>query len=184
MVKLFFKLVFIKILGWKIKGDYPYHEKKLIIVVGPHTSLWDFGVGVAVRGLLGFKSNFLAKAELFRNPILAKILTWTGGAPVDRGNRNADVVGSVVEIYNSRENFVLALAPEGTRSKVKQLKSGFYRIAKQANIPILVVGFDFKTKTVEFLKPFLPGDDMQSDMDSIVDFYRKNTGKNPELGLN
>ncbi|MEQ6121232.1 1-acyl-sn-glycerol-3-phosphate acyltransferase [Reichenbachiella sp. MALMAid0571] len=184
MVKLFFKLVFIKILGWKIIGEYPYHEKKLIIIIGPHTSLWDFAVGVAVRGLLGFKSNYLVKAELFRNPILAKILTWTGGVPVDRGNRNTDVVGSVVEIYNKREQFVIALTPEGTRSKVKQLKTGFYRIAKQANVPILVAGFDFKKRTVEFLEPFLPGEDMQSDMDFIMNFYKGVTGKNPELGLN
>lgn len=184
MVRFFFKLIFFRILGWKIVGKYPFQEKKLIIIIAPHTSLWDFAVGVGVRGSLGFKSSFLAKAELFKNPILSKILTWTGGVPVDRGNRNADVVGSVVKIFNEREKFVIALAPEGTRSKVKQLKTGFYRIAKQAHVPILAAGFDFKKKTVEFLEPFVPGDDMDKDMEHLMDFFRTLSGKNPELGLN
>ncbi|MFY0652553.1 MAG: 1-acyl-sn-glycerol-3-phosphate acyltransferase [Cyclobacteriaceae bacterium] len=183
MIQYFFRLVFIKILGWRIIGDYPYHEKKLIIIVAPHTSLWDFAVGVAVRGTLNFKSNFLAKAELFKNPILSKVLTWTGGVPVDRGNRKANVVGSVVDIYNEREEFVIALAPEGTRSKVRHLKSGFYRIAKEANIPILIAGFDFKKKTVEFLPLLRPGEDMDADMEYIMKYYRTLHGKNPELGL-
>jgi 1-acyl-sn-glycerol-3-phosphate acyltransferase len=183
MVKLFFKLVFIKLLGWRIKGEYPYHIKKLIVIFGPHTSLWDFAVGVSVRGILGFQSNFLAKAELFRNPILAKILTWMGGVPVDRGNRNTDVVGSIVEIFKTRESFVIALAPEGTRSKVAKLKTGFYRIAKEANIHILPVSFNFGNKTVEFLEPFIPIGYMEKDIDFLMNYYKGIRGKNPELGL-
>lgn len=183
MIKLFFKIVYFKLLGWKIKGEFPYHLDKLVIVVAPHTSLWDFAIGVLVRGILDFKSNFLAKAELFKNPILSKILTWMGGVPVDRGNRNTDVVGSVIKIYNNRKRFVIALTPEGTRSKVTKLKTGFYRIAKEANVHILPVGFDFKNKNVEFLDPFIPSDDMDKDIAFLMDYYRGIHGKNPELGL-
>ncbi len=183
MAKLFFKLVFIKMLGWKIVGRFPYEEKKLIILVAPHTSFWDVAVGVSVRAILQFKSHYLVKAELFKNPLLAKFLTWTGGVPVDRGNRKADVVGEVVRIYDTRERFVLALAPEGTRSKVKQLKTGFYRIAKQAQVPILAAGFDFQKKEVVFMEPFLPGDDMDKDMAMVMNFYKNFTGKNPALDL-
>ena len=106
-----------------------------------------------------------------------------GGVPVDRGNRKTDVVGEVVKIYKERERFVIALAPEGTRSKVKKLKTGFYRIAKDANIHILVAGFDFKKKTVEFLEPFIPGEDMDKDMKYLMDYFKGLSGKNPELGL-
>ena len=106
-----------------------------------------------------------------------------GGVPVDRGNRNTDVVGSIINIFNDRKRFVIALAPEGTRSKVTKLKTGFYRIAKEANVHILPVGFDFKNKTVEFLEPFIPSDDMEKDMDFLMDYYRGIHGKNPELGF-
>ena len=183
MISLFFKLVFIKLLGWRIVGDYPFHEKKLIIVVAPHTSFWDFGVGVAVRGYLNFKSNYLAKKELFNNPVLSWFLTNTGGVPVDRGNKNVDVVGQTIELFKSREEFVIALTPEGTRARVEKLKTGFYRIAKGADVPILVAGFDFKEKTCEFLPPFKPGDDMQKDIDYIMDFFKTKTGQNPQLDL-
>jgi 1-acyl-sn-glycerol-3-phosphate acyltransferase len=183
VIKLFFKIVFTKLFGWKIKGHFPYHLDKLIIVVAPHTSLWDFAIGISVRTTLGFRSNFLAKAELFKYSILSEILTWMGGVPVDRGNKNTDVVGSVISIFNNRKRFVIALAPEGTRSKVTRLKTGFYRIAKEANVHILPVSFDFKNKTVEFLEPFIPSDDMEKDMDFLMDYYRGIQGKNPELGF-
>ena len=183
MSSLFFKFIFHTLLGWKIVGNYPHDVKKMVIVIGPHTSLWDYGVGVCVRNILKFKSSYLVKAELYKNPIMAKFLTWMDGIPVDRGNKNADVVGSVVKVYKERDYFVLAITPEGTRSKVRRLKTGFYRIALAAEVPILIAGFDFKKKEVAFDELFHPTGNMEKDIDYIMNYFKRFEGKNPELGL-
>lgn len=181
MLRPFYLLIF-KLLGWKIVGEFPRHLKKFIIAVAPHTSNWDFPVGVMARSVLRIKdAQFLGKASLFKPPF-GWIFRALGGYPVDRSSRH-DVVQQAVDIFNAHENFVLALAPEGTRKKVDKLRTGFYYIAKGANVPIVPVGFDFSTKRVIIGSPLTPSDNFDRDMETLLAFYRTIKGKNPELGL-
>jgi 1-acyl-sn-glycerol-3-phosphate acyltransferase len=181
MLRAFFKLIF-DLLGWKIVGDFPRQLKKYIVAVAPHTSNWDFPLGVMARSILRMKNTrFLGKHSLFKPPF-GWFFRSLGGYPVDR-SQSHDVVHQVVDIFNSHDDFILALAPEGTRKKVDKLRTGFYYIAKGANVPIVPVGFDFSTKRIVIGDPLLPTEDFDHDMDMLITFYQKMKGKNPELGL-
>jgi 1-acyl-sn-glycerol-3-phosphate acyltransferase len=111
-VKYIYKFIF-WVLGWKIVGDVPRDQKKYIIITVPHTSNWDFIIGVMVRGIMGFKSKFLGKKSLFKAPY-GWLFRWLGGYPVDR-SRSRNLVDQVIDIYNQHREFVIAVAPEGTR---------------------------------------------------------------------
>jgi 1-acyl-sn-glycerol-3-phosphate acyltransferase len=182
MFRPLYILIF-KILGWKIEGDFPEDLKKYIVAVAPHTSNWDFPLGVMARSILRMRNTyFLGKHTLFKPPF-GWFFRWLGGYPVDRSTSH-DVVQQVVDVFNQHENFIIALAPEGTRKKVEKLRSGFYHIAKTAHIPIVPVGFDFSKKRVVISKPFYPTDNQEADFDTLLAFYRTMRGKNPELGIN
>jgi 1-acyl-sn-glycerol-3-phosphate acyltransferase len=167
--------------GWKITGQFPAELKKYIIAVAPHTSNWDFVVGVAARSILRIeKTKFLGKSQLFRAPY-GWFFRTLGGYPVERG-ANHDMVKQVAHLFNSHDEFVLAIAPEGTRKKVEKLRTGFYYIAKAADVPIIPVGFDFKKKEVVIGQPLYPRD-AEQDFIKLVTFYQNITGRNPELGF-
>ena len=181
MFRPIYILIF-KILGWKTSGSMPVDIKKFVVAVAPHTSNWDFLVGVAARSILRIqKAQFLGKSQLFRPPF-GWFFRMLGGHPVERAS-SQDMVDQVVKIFNKHERFILAMAPEGTRKKVEKLRTGFYYIAKGAHIPIIPVGFDFRLKTVIVSQPLYPTDNMDSDLEKILSFYRTITGRNPELGL-
>lgn len=168
----------LKALGWKIeKEEWPFPPKYVFIVV-PHTSNWDFPLGLMVRSALGIDIKYVGKASLFRGP-LGGIFRWLGGYPVDR-SKHSNFVDSVVAIFNSKEKFAITIAPEGTRKKVDQLKTGFYFIAKGARVPILLCRFDWQNKRIGISKSFYPTDDMQADFDFIYNYFRGVKGKNPE----
>jgi 1-acyl-sn-glycerol-3-phosphate acyltransferase len=176
-----YELLF-RISGWKIKGEFPSEMKKYIVAVAPHTSNWDFVVGLAARSILRMKhTKFLGKSPLFRAPY-GWIFKALGGYPVDRSSHH-DMVKQVVDLFNSHDHFILAIAPEGTRKKVEKLRTGFYYIAKAASIPIFPVGFDFKKKEVIIGKPLFPGENMNEDFKKLLSFYSQIHGRNPELGL-
>jgi 1-acyl-sn-glycerol-3-phosphate acyltransferase len=180
MIKLFLRLWW-KLNGWKIKGDFPYHVKKMVIIVAPHTSWKDVLVGFAARDQLKiYKARFLGKKELFDGPFgwLFKML---GGTPVDRFSKQG-AVEQVVELFNKHDEFILALSPEGTRKKVEKLRTGFYHIAKHANVPIQMIGFDFSTKEIVIAELFYPVNEVE-DFKSIIDFFAPIKGAKPELGL-
>ena len=183
MFKAFSKLIFLKILGWKIVGGFP-DKPKYIIIVAPHTSNWDFLTGVFVRAIVPEikAAKYLGKKSLFKPP-LGWLFKAMGGYPVDR-TKSKNQVDAVVDIFDKHEEFVIAMAPEGTRSKVEKLKSGFYYIALKANIPIVMVAFDYGKKQVVVNQPeFYPTGDFESDIEQILSFYRGIKGKNPELGI-
>ncbi len=180
-MRLIFQWIF-KLLGWKITGDIPVHLRKYIIAVAPHTSSWDFPLGVMTRSILRIeRTRFLGKDSLFKPPF-GWFFRSLGGYPVDRSGRH-DVVQQAVDIFNAHDDFILALAPEGTRKKVEKLRTGFYFIAKGANVPIVPVGFDFATRSIVVGNPMMPTDNFDQDMDYLLTFYRKMKGKNPALGL-
>ncbi len=174
-MRIVFRSIF-KILGWKIVGDAPRQLKKYIIIVAPHTSNWDFPLGVAVRSIMGFKANFLGKKELF-DSALGWLFRKLGGYPVDRG-RATHLVDEVIHIIEREDHFVIAIAPEGTRKNVKRWKTGFYHIAVRAKIPIVMVGFDYSTKTIFWAEPFYPSGDLSKDAVVMQDFYKDKVGKN------
>jgi 1-acyl-sn-glycerol-3-phosphate acyltransferase len=181
MGRLFWKIYW-KLSGWKIKGIYPQHIKKAVLVVAPHTSGWDVIVGMAARAAIPIKNaHFLGKKELFDGPF-GWFFRWAGGVPVDRTVQK-NMVEQVAEMFKGKESFAVALSPEGTRKKVEKLKTGFYHIAKQANVPMILAGLDFAGKQVILSEPFFAGDNQEEDIKKIISFFAPIRGKHPELGL-
>jgi 1-acyl-sn-glycerol-3-phosphate acyltransferase len=168
--------------GWKIEGKFHFELPKSIMIVAPHTHWVDFFIGLAVRKKLHFEFvHFLGKSELFWPP-LGWLLRNLGAYPVDRQQKH-NMVDQVVEIFNKKERFHLALSPEGTRKKVTKLRSGFYHIAKNAHIPIVTVGFDFAQRRVVFAEPFFASADEKADKYKIVQFFKQFKGYIPEYGI-
>lgn len=168
-------------MGWTTVGSMP-HLKKYVIAVAPHTSWWDFVIGILARSVLKIeRARFLGKSQLFRPPF-GWFFRMLGGTPVDRSGSH-DVVDQVVKIFDAHDEFILGLAPEGTRKKVNRLRTGFYYIAKKAGVPIIPVGFDFKKKQVIIGDPLFPSDDFERDLEILLSFYRQINGKIPSLGL-
>jgi 1-acyl-sn-glycerol-3-phosphate acyltransferase len=168
-VKYIYKFFF-WVLGWKIVGDVPRDQKKYIIITVPHTSNWDFIIGVMVRGIMGFKSKFLGKKSLFKAPY-GWLFRWLGGYPVDR-SRSRNLVDQVIDIYNQHREFVIAVAPEGTRKNVDEWKTGFYHIAHGAHIPIVRSKIDIQKKIVQFFEPFWTTGDIDIDLPKIKEVYQ------------
>ena len=161
---------YFKIRGWKIEGAFPYHLKKSVIIVAPHTHYNDFFLGMAFRKKLHLEFvHFLGKKELFIPP-LSWILRSLGGRPVDRSKTN-HLVEDVVSMFKEKETFHIALSPEGTRKKVIRLRTGFYHIAKNAQVPIVMIGLDFANRSVVFAPPFEPSLDQKVDMFNIIAFF-------------
>ena len=176
MFRLISLLIF-KINGWKIDDRLVYPEK-CIIIAAPHTSNWDFLIGQCYRYIQKIYPKYLIKSELFY-PILGTILRLNGGIPVYRDKAH-NVVSQIVEKFNTSNKFRLALAPEGTRSKVKKWKTGFYHIALKANVPIVLCKLDFKTKTCGAFDQITPTGDFNLDMKYIEDAFKDFQGKNIE----
>ncbi|MEY2923438.1 MAG: hypothetical protein RL108_2064 [Bacteroidota bacterium] len=180
MKKQFYKWLFFKVMGWKIVGTIDPEIKKCVMMVLPHTSAHDFYLGIFTRGIVGLEMNFVAKKELFQFPFGA-YFRYMGGAALDRtGGLNK--VDSIAAIFDKKETFRLAVAPEGTRKYVSELKTGFYYIALKANVPIIPVAFDFGNKEVRFGKPLLPSGDYDSDIRILNQHFIGVTGKIPEYG--
>lgn len=173
-----------KLFGWKVSGTKP-DLKKYVIIVAPHTSNWDFFVGWGARNVLGFRPNFLAKDSLFKIPLVGWFLKFIGGVAVERSNKrkSKQLVEQVVELYKTRDEFIMTITPEGTRSYAPTWKTGFYRIAHQAGVPIVKIGFDYASKTVFIDKPFHPSGDMDKEIEEIKSYFKQFTGKNPENGV-
>jgi 1-acyl-sn-glycerol-3-phosphate acyltransferase len=167
--------------GWKIRGEFPYPIPKMVIAAGPHTSAWDFIIGLAVKHELKIKQgHFLGKKELFEGPF-GWFFRKMGGIPVDRSS-STGLVDQVVAAFSEHDQFILAMSPEGTRKRVDRLKTGFYHIAKEAQAPILPIGFDFLKKEVIIGEPLYPSNET-TDMKHIITFLGACHGKHPEKGL-
>jgi 1-acyl-sn-glycerol-3-phosphate acyltransferase len=179
----FFWRVFLTLMGWRTDVVFPYHHvKKYMVLVGPHTSNWDFVIGLAYRTILGMsKVRFLGKKELFRPPF-GFIFYALGGTPVDRSSKQ-HMVDDVAELFNRHDEFALAMAPEGTRRKVDKLKSGFYFIARKANVPYVMAGLDYKKKQAIFSELMYTTESKADDFERVHAFFRTIEAKIPEQGL-
>jgi 1-acyl-sn-glycerol-3-phosphate acyltransferase len=173
-----YQFIFFRLLGWKIVGTIEEEVKKCVLMVMPHTSNFDFFLGLFSRGIIGIEMNFVGKKELFMFPF-GYYFRSIGGAPLDRsGGKN--LVDAIVDIFNSRQVFRMAIAPEGTRKKVTQLKTGFYYIALKANVPIIPVAFDYGNKEVRIGNPVSVSGDFDADIKIILSHFKEAQGKFPE----
>ena len=172
------KFIFFTIFGWKIDVPYPKEVRKSVVIPMPHTSNWDFPIGIIIRPIMGINISFAAKDSLFFFPLNLLMKFW-GGYPVDR-SRKTNFVDACVAIFNKKDDFILAVAPEGTRTKVEKLKTGFYHIAMKAGVPIVCCKFDWGTKTVGFSDPFYPTGDYAADLPKLLAYFKGVKGKVPE----
>jgi 1-acyl-sn-glycerol-3-phosphate acyltransferase len=177
-MRLLTRFILYTVLGWKIVGNFPKGLKKYLIIAAPHTHWLDFPLGIAVKWAEGAPINFIGKASLFKPPF-GFIFRWLGGTPVDRST-SSNKVQAIIDIFNSKEKFILALSPEGTRKKVTKWKTGFYHIAKGANVPIVMSTLNFKQKEVKISKPFYLTDNIDEDFKVIYKYFKGVKGKIPE----
>ncbi len=163
--------------GWRLKGELPGLDK-YILIAAPHTSNWDFVIALTAKYIVREKINYLGKHKLFF-PLWGWFFRATGGSPVDRSKHN-NLVDAAVDEFKRGKTYKLALAPEGTRSNVGRWKTGFYHIARTADVPVICIGLDFKNKQVVIDRPRRVTDDMAYDMNQILDFFRGIEGKYPK----
>ena len=170
----------LRLMGWRVVGVMP-RVPKLVVIVAPHTSNWDFPIGLACgygSGLLSaWPYGFLAKDSLFRWP-LGPVLRALGGIPIDR-SASSTVVDQMAAVFAGRERFLLVVTPEGTRKRTAFWKSGFYHIARAAGVPIMPVAFDYGRRECRFGEVIVPRGDVEADLEVLRAFYAGVTPKHP-----
>lgn len=169
--------VLLKILGWKKIGELP-RIPKYVIILAPHTSNWDVFYGVLLAYSLRADAYFMAKHQMFRFPF-GPIVRWLGALSIDR-SKSSNTVQSIISLYDTYSNFVIALAPEGTRKKVDKWKTGFYNIAMGANIPIVMTYLNYKTKSGGVGGVLYPTGDLEADFLKMKKVYKNAYGYYPE----
>ncbi|MCB0789185.1 MAG: 1-acyl-sn-glycerol-3-phosphate acyltransferase [Flavobacteriales bacterium] len=174
--------IYFKLLGWRVEDHRPPGLKQYIVVVAPHTSNWDFPIGVLVRSICRMNDvRYLAKKSLFKPPF-GWLFRLLGGYPVDRSVPH-HLVDQVTDYFRTIPDFKLAITPEGTRKRVDKWKTGFHRIARQANVPVILAAMDYGNKVVSFTDVFPLTDDLESDIERMKQHYRPIRGKNPDQGV-
>lgn len=175
------KWIYFKLLGWKVVGNVTMSKdtvKKVVLIAAPHTSNQDFFIALLLRQVVGIKANFVGKKELFVWPF-GYYFRKIGGAPLDRTS-GQNKVQAIAKLFETSDEFRLALSPEGTRKKVHEWRTGFYYIAKTANVPIIMFTFDFEHKQNKVSEPFYLTDDVEADLKFIQSFFKGVKGKIPE----
>ncbi|MBL4643228.1 MAG: 1-acyl-sn-glycerol-3-phosphate acyltransferase [Flavobacteriaceae bacterium] len=169
------KFIFTKLMGWKLVNDFPKDIQKYVVIAAPHTSWQDFPIGILARNTSGIKINFIGKASLFKGPF-GFIFKRLGGTPVDRSTSN-NLVDAIIQIFDKKEQFRLALSPEGTRKKVDKWKTGFYYIAKGAKVPIVMATLDFGKKQVKISEPYYTTENKEKDFEYFHSFFNPKMAK-------
>ena len=165
------------LMRWKVKGQLP-DKKKFIMIAAPHSSNWDFIFFMLVVFKFKMPIHWMGKHTMFAWPF-GWILKRLGGIPIDRSIKT-DTVQVMVDVFAKTKDFILTIAPSGTRSKTKKWKSGFYHIANQSKVPIVCGYIDYKNKVTGFGPTFIPTNDIESDMITIKKFYQPFSAR-PEL---
>jgi 1-acyl-sn-glycerol-3-phosphate acyltransferase len=170
-------LAILRITGWHITGEFP-NIQKYIIVGAPHTSNWDFPLTMLLMFGSGVRFNWIAKASLFRWPF-GGLLRRMGGIPVWR-DRKTNFVSQTVEAFDKAAHLIIAISPEGTRSKVARWKTGFYYMAMGAKVPIVMGFVDYARKQVGIGPVLYPSGNIDSDFAVLREFYSDKTGRFPD----
>lgn len=168
---------FLKLTGWEAEGFRPA-QPKFVLIAAPHTTNWDLAYLLAFAVIFDLRITWMGKHVLFRPP-LGWVMRAVGGMPVVRSKRG-DLVGQLVKEFESRETLALVVPAEGTRSYTSHWKSGFYHIARGANVPIVMSYLDYARRRGGFGAALLPTGDVREDMDEIRDFYEDIIGKFPD----
>lgn len=169
--------------GWKVDFD-GLPAMQGVVMVYPHTSNWDFIVGIFAKWALGLQVRFWAKDSLFRVPLFGRWAKWLGGVAVNRASSSGLVGGTVQQMQAARERgelFWLAVAPEGTRSRAAGWRSGAYQVALQAQVPVGLAYLDYATRTVGFNTFVRLGGDPERDLALMASHLAQHTGKRPEM---
>jgi 1-acyl-sn-glycerol-3-phosphate acyltransferase len=172
-----FSVSFLKITGWKIEGSLPASASKSVLIAAPHTSNWDLPYTLMVAFALRLNIYWMGKAEIFRPPFRG-LMRWLGGIPVARETANNLVAASAAAITAADGPVQLIVPPEGTRSKRREWKTGFYHIAVTAQVPIVLAYMDYEKKISGLGEIFLPTGDVEADIAAIKAFYAPFKGKN------
>lgn len=173
----------LRLAGWRLDfAGFPARQG--VVLVYPHTSNWDFVLGVLVKWATGLQPRWWGKDSLFRIPLLNRWMRWIGGIPVDRHSRHGVVARTAAQLREAvarGDDFWLAAAPEGTRSRASGWRSGAYQVAVQAQAPIALVAFDFGTRTVRVRDFVLPSGDTARDFACFAAVFRGVRGYRPDL---
>ena len=165
------------LLGWHIEGEVP-NVPRCVVIIAPHTSNWDFVIGLATLLALDLRVTWLGKHQIFRGPF-GPLCRRLGGVAVDRSAAGG-VVGRAAAVLAPPHSTFLAIAPEGTRRKVEHWKSGFWRIARAAGVPIVPVAFDYRTRAVVFVgEPYTPTADYAADLAALQRRFSAEMARNP-----
>jgi 1-acyl-sn-glycerol-3-phosphate acyltransferase len=165
--------------GWTVVGEVP-EPRRFVLIATPHTSNWDFLYFIGGTRELGISPSFMGKKQMFPWPF-TNMIKQMGGIPVDR-SKSTNVVDAMIAEFATRDEFMLTIAPEGTRGKVREWKSGFYHIAVGAGVPLVIGMMDYAKKTVGLGAAIWPSGDYAADMAKVAEFYRGCTPKYPALG--
>lgn len=168
---------FLALQGWRIEGTIDDLNKG-VMIAAPHTSNWDFVYTMAMFFSQESRIRWMGKKEMFRFPF-GGFMRWLGGIPVDRANA-FHVARDAVAALRENDHMIILVPPEGTRTKVKEWKLGFYLIAKRANVPIVMGYLDFKRRLGGYGPQLVPSGDNKSDLAELQAFYNTITGKRPE----
>lgn len=168
---------YMALIRWRLAGEIP-NLPKMVLILAPHTSNLDFVVGLAPLFALALRLSFMAKKPLFWEPF-GTYLRWIGGVPIDRAAPGG-TVREVINQFQTREQFLLVITPEGTRTRAKRWKTGFYVIAEKAGVPILPLIFDYSRREVRFEPPLMPTGNMDEDIKILQSFYDASQARNPD----
>jgi 1-acyl-sn-glycerol-3-phosphate acyltransferase len=175
-IKRWLGTAYLRMFGWQLEGRKPPY-KKYLILAAPHTSNWDVPVMLSMSYVYGIRVSWIGKHSLFRG-VLGPMMRWLGGVPVDRRAAN-NAVQQMVDEFASRDELALMITPEGTRGRAEYWKSGFYHIAREAHVPIVLGLLDFRRKVGGLFEAIEPTGDLTADMNRIRAFYAGATGKYP-----
>lgn len=183
---MIFSKLLMKLFGWKIDTNFPPKGvKQYVLIAAPHTSNWDFPFAIATFNIMKVKIRFTIKNDWTKFPF-GLVTKPMGAIGIDRskkveGDGRKSMVDYMADLFTKHEELALIVTAESTRSKVEQWKTGFYHIAKKANVPIALGFLDYKNKIAGIREKLLyPSDDMQKDMEEIMAFYKDIIGKIPE----
>jgi 1-acyl-sn-glycerol-3-phosphate acyltransferase len=170
---------FLRLTGWKVEGQLPAEAHKAVLIAAPHTSNWDLPYTLMVAFALRLNVRWMGKRELFRRPF-GGVMRWLGGIPVNREQASNLVAASAEAIQRAATPLQLIVPPEGTRSKVREWKTGFYWIAQTAQVPIVLAYMDYAKKRSGLGPLFQPTGDVDADMARIKAFYAPFKGRNAQ----
>lgn len=176
MVKIITSTI-LRMIGWKVTFTLPPCNK-YVLVGAPHTSNWDFVYGLLGMSAVGLRFSWVGKHTLFKKPF-GSFMRAIGGIPVDRRG-GAGFLKKVIDIFENRDQFVLAIAPEGTRSLTREWKGGFYHIALATGVPIALGYIDYPRKRIGIDRLFDPSGDIETDFEILRNYYQDKIGRRPE----